>query len=141
MIRQLVAVLVIVAALSGVAFAQSSSGYPYPGCKVVASTTGGDAVGHVQFLQACAAGCSLCDLSGFNTNAVVRYIMLFAAAACPATGSIPLLEIQAPATSQFSEVGFGEWYPSGLIACVSTTEGTYTATGTNDAYIHIAVQK
>lgn len=134
----LIALLIVCASR---AFAQSSSGYPYPGCQVIASTTGGDSAGHVASLVGCTVGCSLCDISGYNKNAATRYIDLFALTACPSTGTIPLLEIPVTTVSAFGEFGFGEWYNTGLVACVSTTEGTFTATGTNDAYIHIAVTK
>jgi hypothetical protein len=113
-----------------------------PGCTEVASTTGGDSAGHVASLLACPApGCAVCDFSGYNKNAATRYIDLFAGMVCPTTGTVPLKQVPVSAASAFGEFGFGVWYNTGLIVCVSTTEGSFTATGTNDAYISIDVSK
>ena len=125
--------------------------WPYPGSSSVSVV---DTSGHqVSLLIAPPSGVfgvSLGSVDGFNNNAATRWIMTFPGTCvgatctqvCPATGTVPIDEEMAAASSMWClHGGFNEWYPGGVAICVSTTEGTFTATATKDAFIHAQIIK
>jgi hypothetical protein len=125
--------------------------WPYPGSSsvsVIASS------GHqVSLLIAPPTniyGVSLGAVDGYNSSASTRWIMTFPGSCtgttcttvCPATGTVPIDEELAAATSMWClHGGFNEWYPGGVAICVSTTEGTFTAEVTATNFIHAQIIK
>ncbi len=80
-------------------------------------------------LAGSAAPLTIFEATGFNTHATATlYWQLFAAAAAPAVGSVPIYVCQVPALQSFSWVPLGGFKISAYgIWVASTTAATYTA--------------
>lgn len=133
--------------LSATAARAQNAVYPNPGTTNVSVT---DASGHQVSLiispKVAGTGVALKSFNGFNNNGSTRYVMTFncsgvSPCVCPATGTVPVDEVTVPTLTDFCSHDHGSvsWYPGGVAICVSSTEGTFTATATKDAFIHAEI--
>lgn len=140
--RGLSAFVVAALFLCATATARAQAVYPNPGTTNYTVT---DSTGHQVSLiispKVSGTGIALKSFNGYNANGSTRYIMTFAGTTCPATGTVPVDEITVPTLSDFCSHDHGtvSWYAGGVSICVSTSEGTFTATSTKDAFIHAEV--
>lgn len=82
------------------------------------------------------------QLIATNTNAALRYIQVFDAAAVPANGAVPLITfpLTAAASTQppLSFGVYGRTFTNGIVVCNSTTEATLTL-GSADSFFDLLV--
>jgi hypothetical protein len=139
MIARLTALLLILAAMVGVCFAQQNAPYHFSNCPVAATCC---AVPVPMMTEPVPGGTpttipqSAVVVYGMhvtNTNASNEYLQLFNAAAQPAAGTTPLGASSWVATSGQDRdvtVGNSGWaFTVGVEACCSSTQGTFTAIG------------
>src|SRR5580700_4485174 len=92
--RRFLAALLIICAYASAAAAQSSSGYPMPGCQIIVPTVHqGDAAGHVASLLACApsqTGLAISTITASGGTATVTLATANAAIFLPQSSSITI---------------------------------------------------